>query len=125
MQLYLFCDITLHGNIITVIAESPEVVVSGEGSGVAGTSYTLTCTVSLPGDVAVPDSIDIQWLGLSTPQIEMTSPGVYIATLDIMLQNLTGYTCTASYTVNRISSKPVQDRIDIGESMCPLFCSIS
>ena len=42
MQLYLFCDITMHGTIITVIAESPEVVVSVEGSGVAGTSYTLT-----------------------------------------------------------------------------------
>ena len=98
---------------------------SGEGSGVAGTSYTLTCTVSLPSGVAVPDSIHIQWLGLSTPQIEMTSPGVYIATLDIMLQKRTGYTCTASYTVNRVSSKLVQDRIDIGESMCPLLCSIS
>ena len=110
--------------IITVIAESPEVVVSGEGSGVAGTSYTLTCTVSLPSGV-VPDSIDIQWLGLPAPQIEMTSPGVYIATLDIMLQKPTGYTCTASNTVNRVSSKLVQDRIDIGESKCPLLCSIS
>ena len=125
MQLYLFCDITLHGNIITVIAESPEVVVSGEGSGVAGTSYTLTCTVSLSSGVAVPDSIDIQWLGLPPPQIEMPSPGVYIATLDIMLQKPTRYTCTASYTVNGVSSKLVQDRIDIGESMCPLLCSIS
>ena len=94
-------------------------VASGEGSGVAGTSYTLTCTVSLPSGVAVPDSIDIQWLGLPPPQIEMTSPEVYIATLDIMLQKPTGYTCTASYTVNGVSSKLVQDRIDIGESMCP------
>ena len=125
MQLYLFCDITLHGNIITVIAESPEVVVSGELSGVAGTSYTLTCTLSLPSGVVVPDSIDIQWLGQPPPPIEMTSPGVYIATLDIMLQNPTGYTCTASYTVNRVSSKLVQDRIDIGESKFPLLCSIS
>ena len=98
---------------------------SGEGPGVAVTSYTVTCTVSLPSGVAVPDSIDIQWLGLSTPQHEMISPGVYTATLDIMLQKRTGYTCTASYTVNRVSSKLVQDRIDIGESMCPLLCSIS
>ena len=94
---------------------------SGEGPGVAN---TLTCTVSLPSGV-VPDSIDIKWLGLPPPPIEMTSPGVYIATLDIMLQNRTGYTCTASYTVNRVSSKLMQDRIDIGESMCPLVCSIS
>ena len=64
MQLYLFCDITLHGNIITVIAESPEVVVSGEGSGVAGTSYTLTCTVTLPSgysEVVVPDPQVYKW----------------------------------------------------------------
>ena len=73
----------------------------------------------------MPDSIDIQWLGLPPPQIEMTSPEVYIATLDIMLQKPTGYTCTASYTVNGVSSKLVQDRIDIGESMCPLLCSIT
>ena len=126
MQLYLFCDITLHGNIITVIAESPEVVVSGEGSGVAGTSYTLTCTVTLPSGVVVADSLDIQWLGLPTPRPELISPGVYIVTLDIMLQNTTRYTtCTASYTVNGVSSKLVQDRIDIGESMCPLLSSIS
>ena len=108
-------------SIITVIAESPEVVVSGEGSGVAGTSYTLTCTVSLPSGVAMPDSIDIQWLGLSSPQHEMISPGVYTATLDIMLQNTSRYTCTASYTVNRVSSKLVQDSLDIGESKCPLL----
>ena len=100
-------------------------VASGEGPGVVGTSYTLTCTVSLPSGVAVPDSIDIQWLGLPAPQIKMTSTGVYIATLDIMLQNPTGYTCNASYTVNMVSSKLVQDRIDIGESKCPLLCSIS
>ena len=97
---------------------------SGVSGGVAGTSYTLTCTVSLPSGGVVPDSINIQWLGLPAPQIEMTSPGVYIATLDIMLQIPTGYTCTACYIVNRVSSKLVQDRIDIGESMCPLLCSI-
>ena len=101
-------------NIITVIAESPEVVVSVEGSGVAGTSYTLTCTVTLPSGVAMPDSIDIQWLGLSTPQHEMISPGVYTATLDIMLQNISRFTCAASYTVNGVSSKLVHDSLDIG-----------
>ena len=120
MQLYLFCDITLHGNIITVIAESPEVVVSGEGSGVAGTSYTLTCTVSLPSGVAVPDSIDIQWLGLPTqPQLVPRSPsGVYITnvTLDSLPSNTTRYTCTASYTTNGVSSRAVQATIFIGKT---------
>ena len=109
-------------NVITVIAESPEVVVSGERSGVAGNSYTLTCTVSLPSGVAVPDSIDIQWLGLPPPQHEMISPGVYTATLDIMLQNMSRYTCAASYTVNKVSSKLVQDSFDIGDQSA--LCSV-
>ena len=92
-----------------VVAESPEVVVSGEGSGVTGTSYTLTCRVSLPSGVE-PDSLDIQWLGLPTPQPVMISTGVYISnvTLNSLLPNNTGYTCTASYTINGVSSLLVQ-----------------
>ena len=91
--------------IFTVVAESPEVVVSGEGSGVTGTSYTLTCRVSLPSGVE-PDSLDIQWLGLPTPQPVMISTGVYTSnvTLNPLLPNNTGYTCTASYTINGVSS---------------------
>ena len=120
MQLYLFCDITLHGNIITVIAESPEVVVSGEGSVVAGTSYILTCTVSLPSRVVVPDSIDIQWLGLPTPPqpVQRSPSGVYITNviLDSLPSSTTGYTCTASYTTNGVSSRAVQATIFIGKA---------
>ena len=93
---------------ITVVAESPEVVVSGEGSGVTGTSYTLTCRVSLPSGVE-PASLDIQWLGLPTPQPVMISTGVYISnvTLNPLLPNNNGYTCTASYTINGVSSRLV------------------
>ena len=82
---------------------------SGEGSGVTGTSYTLTCRVSLPSGVE-PDSLDIQWLGLPTPQPVMISTGVYISnvTLNPLLPNNTGYTCTASYTINGVSSLLVQ-----------------
>ena len=90
---------------ITVVTESPEVVVSGEGSGVTGTSYTLTCRVSLPSGVE-PDSLDIQWLGLPTPQPVMISTGVYISnvTLNPLLPNNNGYTCTANYTISGVSS---------------------
>ena len=101
---------------IAAVAESPEVVVSGEGSGVTGTSYTLTCRVSLPSGVE-PDSLDIQWLGLPTPQSVMISTGVYISnvTLNPLLPNNTGYTCTASYTINGVSSRLAQATINISE----------
>ena len=101
---------------IAVVAESPEVMVSGEGSGVTGTSYTLTCRVSLPSGVE-PDSLDIQWLGLPTPQPVMISTGVYISnvTLNPLLPNNTGYTCTASYTINGVSSRLVIESICISD----------
>ena len=90
------------------------VVVSGEGSGVAGTSYTLSCRVSLPSGVE-PDSLDIQWLGLSTPEPVMISPGVYISTvtLDPLLPTTTDYTCRASYTINGVSSGVVEESLPV------------
>ena len=90
------------------------VVVSGEGSGVAGTSYTLSCRVSLPSGVE-PDSLDIQWLGLSTPEPVMISTGVYISTvtLDSLPPTTTDYTCRASYTENGVSSGVVQESLTI------------
>ena len=111
LRLLLFLAIS-----IVVVAESPEVVVSGEGSGVTGTSYTLTCRVSLPSGVE-PDSLDIQWLGLPTPQPVMISTGVYISnvTLNPLLPNNTGYTCTASYKINGVPSLLAQDTISISE----------
>ena len=93
-------------------------MVSGEGSGVVGTSYTLTCRVSLPSGVE-PDSLDIQWLGLpQQPQPVMTTAGVYISnvTLNPLLPNsLESYTCTASYMANGVSSRLVQATINISE----------
>ena len=88
------------------------VVVSGEGSGVVGTSYTLSCRVSLPSGVE-PDSLDIQWLGLSTPEPVMISTGVYISTvtLDPLLPTTTDYTCRASYTENGMSSEVVEESL--------------
>ena len=104
----------LNSLAFAVVAESPEVVVSGERSGVTGTSYTLTCRVSLPSGVE-PDSLDIQWLGLPTPQPVMISTGVYISnvTLNPLLPNNNGYICTASYTINGVSSRLAQATINI------------
>ena len=97
----------------TVVAP-PAVVVSGEGSGVAGTSYTLSCRVSLPSGVE-PDSLDIQWLGPSTPESVMISTGVYTSnvTLDPLPPTTTDSTCRASYTINGVSSGVVQESLTI------------
>ncbi|CAI8016766.1 hypothetical protein GBAR_LOCUS10262 [Geodia barretti] len=90
--------------VIPVAAESPEVVVSGEGSGVVGTSYTLTCRVSLPSGVE-PDSLDVQWLGPSTDEQTVDTTDNRELTSQLSLDQLSlahggDYTCTASYTVD-------------------------
>ena len=108
--------VTLSVNVNYSIAPValPVVVVSGEGSGVVGTSYTLSCRVSLPSGVE-PDSLDIQWLGLSTPEPVMISTGVYIShvTLDPLPSTTTNYTCRASYTENGVSSGVVEKSLAI------------
>ena len=81
----------------------------------AGTSYSLTCRVSLPSGVE-PDSLDIQWVGLPTPQPVMISAGVYINNVNVTLNSLpsttTSYTCRASYTEHGMSSV-VEDSLSI------------
>ena len=79
-------------------------VVSGEGSGVVGTSYTLTCRVSLPSGVE-PDSLDIQWRGPSTDEQTVDTTDNRVVTSQLSLDPLSlahggDYTCTASYTVD-------------------------
>ena len=82
----------------------------------AGTSYSLTCRVSLPSGVE-PDSLDIQWVGLLTPQPVMISAGVYISNVNVTLNHLppttTSYICRASYTENGVSSRIVEDSISV------------
>ena len=101
-------------NCFSTVLAPPVVVVSGEGSGVAGTSFTLSCRVSLPSGVE-PDTLDIQWLGLSTPEPVMISTGVYTSTvtLDSLPPTTTDYTCRASYTENGLSSGVVQESLTI------------
>ena len=103
-------------HIFTIAIAAPVVSVSGEGSGVAETSYSLTCRVSLPSGVE-PDSLDIQWVGLPTPQPVMISAGIHISNVNVTLNPLppttTPYTCRASYTENGVSSRIVEDSISI------------
>ena len=78
----------------------------------AGTAYILSCRVSIPSGVE-PDSLDIQWLGLSTPEPVMISTGVYISTvtLDPLLPTTTVYICRASYTENGVSSGVAEESL--------------
>ena len=76
-----------------------------------GTSYTLSCRVSLRSGVE-PDSLDIQWLGLSTPEPVMISTGVYISNVTLP-PTTTDYTCRANYTINGVSSGVVQKSLTI------------
>ena len=80
------------------------VQVTGSGSATVGSSYTLTCTVTLPTGVAVTP--DVQWAGpgLSgdTTWTVTGSGGTY--TSELPLNPLSpshggDYTCTATYTV--------------------------
>ena len=106
--------ILLVPHLFTIAIAAPVMSVSGEGSEVAGTSYSLTCRVSLPSGVE-PDSLDIQWVELPTPQPVMISTGVYISnvTLNPLPPTTTSYTCRASYTENGVSSRIVEDSISV------------
>ena len=84
---------------------APSVAVAGSGSATVGSSYTLTCTVTLPTGVA--GTPDVQWEGpgLSgdTTGTVTGSGGTYTSelSLDPLSPSHGGdYTCTATYTVD-------------------------
>ena len=86
---------------------------SGEGSGVTGTSYTLTCRVSLPIGVQEA-SPNIQWktpnmMLSSSSSITNTSRG-FLATLQLQSLQSTDegeYICLAGYYLGNIASSLV------------------
>ena len=90
----------------------PVVSVSGEGSRVAGTSYTLTCTVTVPSGVQL---LSIQWLGQETSPPAQISSGLYISNATVTLgtppPTNAVYTCRATYTLSGVTSQRVQDNI--------------
>ena len=84
----------------------PVVSVSGEGSRVAGNSYTLTCRVTVPSGMEL---LSIQWLGQDTPPPVQISSGVYISNATVSLAPTNAmYTCRATYTLSGVTSQRVQ-----------------
>ena len=90
--------------------EPPVVSVSGTGSRVRGTAYTLTCRVTLPSGVHVErDSLDIQWLKSNTsftPPI-IYSNGSYTVNLTFTSLDRGIYTCRANYSLSIFPSPVV------------------
>ena len=93
--------------LCTAVVEPPEVTLSGSGSRVAGTSYTLTCTVTPPTGVQLDGSVppNIQWswpdtMRLIPTEASQISSGVYVSniTLNPLQETHSGqYSCRASY----------------------------
>ena len=109
--------------MFTAVVEPPEVTLSGSGSRVAGTSYTLTCTVTPPTGVQFDSSVppDIQWSWPNTVILIPTNPshissGAYVSTITLnpLQETHSGqYSCRASYSLGDISSEAVTDEMSI------------
>ena len=109
--------------MFTAVVEPPEVTLSGSGSRVAGTSYTLTCTVTPPTGVQFDSSFppNVQWVGPDTTILTPTVPsqissGVYVSniTLNPLQETHSGqYSCRANYSLRGISSEVVADQTSI------------
>ena len=102
------------------VVEPPMVTLSGSGSRVIGTSYTLTCTVTLPSGVQLNASVPptIQWPELNTtsPRISQNRNGTYvqIITLSPLHETHSGqYSCRASYSLGGIISEVVTDKMNL------------
>ena len=88
----------------------PVVSVSGKGSRVAGTSYTLTCRVTVPSGVELSS---IQWDEQDTsPPVEINS-GLYSsnATVTLGTRRNVMYTCRAIYTRSGETTQRGQSKI--------------
>ena len=85
------------------------VSVSGEGSGVVGTSYSLTCTVRLPLGIVQAPNIQWKWPNMSftqAPITGITSIG-FMAPLwlpSLQSSNAGEYLCQAKYSLGGYTS---------------------
>ena len=91
--------------LYTLVVEAPVMVrVSGEGSGVAWTSYSLTCTVRLPLGV-YNVSHNMQWKRPNMPFTPASSRAItrgFTATLwlpSLQSSDAGEYLCQASYSL--------------------------
>ena len=113
---YVTCYI--HIMLCTAVVEPPEVTLSGSGSRVAGTSYTLTCTVTPPTGVqfSVPPTIQCPGLTTAIRKNSQMSSGAYVCniTLNPLQEAHSGqYRCSASYSVGAISSEVATEKMAI------------
>ena len=98
---------TLYILVATGISDVLSVEVEGSGSGVVGSLYTLTCTVTLSDRPASGSSVSIQWQGSAGlfHSADDDTPDNRVVVSQLALDPLTlahggDYTCTAEYTVN-------------------------
>ena len=98
------------------VVEPPEVTLSGSGSREAGTSYTLTCTVTPPTGVQFSDPPTIQWPELNIRKQPQSNSNVYVSTVTLkpLQETHSGqYSCSASYMLGSISSEVVTDKMTV------------
>ena len=100
--------------------------VAGSGSATVGSSYTLTCTVTLPTGVAVTPDVQWEGPGLSgdTTGTVTGSGGTY--TSELSLNPLSpshggNYTCTATFTVDGQTSPEGRNTTTVTVSKCLLI----
>ena len=113
----------LDNTISVAVVEAPTVRLSESRSPVAGASYTLTCTVTLPSGVQLDDSVppNIQWSWPDTTILTPTVPsqissGIYVSniTLNPLQETHSGqYSCNANYSLHSTSSEVVTDEMTI------------
>ena len=87
------------------VLEPPTVTVAAPGPAMAGSSLTLTCTVTLPTGVSETPTVQWEGPGLSTTGSVGGSGSNYTSqqTLDPLTLSQAGdYTCTATYTVDGV-----------------------
>ena len=100
-------SLLFHMFILDMVTDIISVEAEGSGSGVVGSLYTLTCTVTLSDRPASGSSVSIQWqgpAGLSHSNDDDTTDNRVVVS-QLALDPLTlahggDYTCTAEYTVN-------------------------
>ena len=103
-----------HCQCIFLVFEAPVMVsVSGEGSGVAGTSYSLKCRVTMPPGVS-KFSPKMQWKKPNMPFIRASITFITIRAFGATLQlpslqssDAGEYLCQASYSLGDHTSPPV------------------
>ena len=101
---------------ICSVLEPPTVTVAAPGSAMAGSSLTLTCTVTLPTGVSETPTVQWEGPGLSTTGSVGGSGSTYTSqqTLaPLTLSQAGDYTCTATYTENGETSPEGSDTVTV------------